>query len=87
MASWCRAENVQAARTGERGLWSVSADPGPETAGTAPQEPPQPAQINPTTQSAYTTAIAVTPFTSVTPPYDRSADFRGIRDSDVQTQK
>ena len=44
-------------------------------------------QIKPRAQNAYTHAMATTPPTSVTPPYEIMAAFSGMRDSDVQTQK
>jgi len=41
----------------------------------------------PTAHIAQTAAIDTTPFTSDTPPYEMSAERRGMPESDVQTQK
>ena len=37
--------------------------------------------------SSMTMAMAVTPLTNVTPPYDTNAALSDMRESDIQTQK
>lgn len=44
-------------------------------------------QMSPIAHSTYTTPIATTPFTNVTPPSDTSAERNDMRESVMQTQK
>jgi hypothetical protein len=55
--------------------------------GSSAASPRRANQTAPTAHSTYTTPIATTPFTSVTPPYEMSAERSDMRESDMHTQK